>query len=592
MKQTDTSVAKKQGGSKKSTLARILRLISPYKAQVAAILLFSLCTTLLSLYIPILTGKAVDFIAESTVNFDGIFALIVKICVCIGAVALTQWVVSHINNVVTFGVVRSLRKSAFDKLHRLPLSYLDTHPSGDLLSRVITDTEHISDGLLIGFTQLFSGVVTIVGTIAFMLSINVWITLVVVVLSPASFLIANFISKRTYTFFGRQSKSRGELTAYTEQMLDGLKVVKAFGYEDESNAGFERINAELAENSMKAIFYSSTVNPSTRLMYSSIYAGVAIAGGLVAASGSAALSVGMFSSFLSYTNQYTKPFNEITSVITEFQNSLASAERVFELLDSGELTPDERKGSLGEAAGEVEFENVCFSYTPERKLIENFNVKVKSGMRVAIVGPTGCGKTKRMNLLMRFYDVKSGAIRIDGVDIRDIPREELRRNIGMVLQDTWLTEGSVRDNIAFGCPDATDEQVIAAAKEAHAHAFIKRMPDGYNTHVDEGGGNLSAGQKQLLCIARVMLSLPPMLILDEATSSIDTMTELRVQRAFEKMMRGRTSFIVAHRLSTIKEADLILVMRDGNIVEQGTHEELLLAGGFYHELYNSQFARH
>ena len=592
MSRTDKNKAQKsQNPSKIQTLSRILGLLSPYKLQVSAILLFSLCTTLLSLYIPILTGKAVDYIAESSVNFGGIYDVIIKICVCIGAAALTQWVMSHLNNIVTFSVVRSLRKSAFDKLHRLPLSYLDTHPSGDILSRVITDAEHISDGLLIGFTQLFSGMVTIVGTIAFMLSINVWITLVVVVLSPVSFLIADFISKRTYTFFGRQSQSRGELTAYTEQMLDGLKVVKAFGYEDESNGGFDAINRELSKNSMNAIFYSSIVNPSTRLMYSVIYAGVAIAGGLVAVSGNAALSVGMFSTFLSYTNQYTKPFNEITAVITEFQNSLASADRVFGLLDSEELTLDEKRGEIAEAKGEVEFDDVCFSYTADRKLIENFNVKVNSGMRVAIVGPTGCGKTTLINLLMRFYDVNSGAIRIDGVDIRDIPREELRRNIGMVLQDTWLTEGSVRDNIAFGCPNATDEQIIAAAKEAHAHSFIKRMPDGYDTHVDEGGGNLSAGQKQLLCIARVMLSLPPMLILDEATSSIDTMTELRVQRAFEKMMRGRTSFIVAHRLSTIKEADMILVMRDGNIVEQGTHEELLSARGFYHELYNSRRGR-
>ena len=438
--------------------------------------------------------------------------------------------------------------------------------------------------------EMFSGVVTILGTIGYMLSINVTITLVVVVLSPASFLIASFISKRTYAFFGKQSQSRGELTSYTQQMLDGLKVVKAFGYEQESCEGFDSINTRLAEHSQKAIFYSSTVNPSTRLMYSMIYAGVAVAGGLIALSGNAVLSVGMFSTFLSYTNQYTKPFNEITSVITEFQNSLASAERVFGLLDSQELTPDSEQETLGQVRGEVEFESVCFSYTPERSLIENFNVRVTDGMRVAIVGPTGCGKTTLINLLMRFYDVREGVVRVDGVDIRDVPRDELRRNIGMVLQDTWLMEGSVRDNIAFGRPDATDEEVISAAKEAHAHSFIMRMPDGYGTHVDEGGGNLSAGQKQLLCIARVMLSMPPMLILDEATSSIDTMTELRVQRAFEKMMRGRTSFIVAHRLSTIREADLILVMRDGNIVEQGTHEELLSAGGFYHELYNSQFA--
>ena len=588
MKKTNAGSAPTAG--RLSTLRRILGLVFPYKLHVAAVLAFSLCTTLLSLYIPILTGRAIDRMIEGNVDYSGIQYYILRICICIGIAALTQWVMSYINNVVSYGVVRNLRRSAFEKIHRLPLSYLDSHPSGDILSRVITDAEHITDGLLIGFTQLFSGVVTILGTIGYMLSINVTITLVVVVLSPASFLIASFISKRTYAFFGKQSQSRGELTSYTQQMLDGLKVVKAFGYEQESCEGFDSINTRLAEHSQKAIFYSSTVNPSTRLMYSMIYAGVAVAGGLIALSGNAVLSVGMFSTFLSYTNQYTKPFNEITSVITEFQNSLASAERVFGLLDSQELTPDSEQETLGQVRGEVEFESVCFSYTPERRLIENFNVRVTDGMRVAIVGPTGCGKTTLINLLMRFYDVREGAVRVDGVDIRDVPRDELRRNIGMVLQDTWLMEGSVRDNIAFGRPDATDEEVIAAAKEAHAHSFIMRMPDGYGTHVDEGGGNLSAGQKQLLCIARVMLSMPPMLILDEATSSIDTMTELRVQRAFEKMMRGRTSFIVAHRLSTIREADLILVMREGNIVEQGTHEELLSAGGFYHALYNSQFA--
>ncbi len=576
---------------KSKTLMRIIRLVAPYKLYIALILVLALTTTLLSLYIPILTGEAVDFIVEAgNVDFDGIYKVVIKIAVCIGVAAITQWIMSHINNIVTYSVVKGLRERAFKKIHDLPLSYLDTHPTGDLLSRVITDTEHISDGLLIGFTQLFVGVVTIVGTIVFMLGINVWITLVVVVLSPASFLIANFISKKTFIFFGKQSKLSGELTAYTEQMLDGLKVVKAFGYEKESVEDFEKINRELSEAAMKATFYSSTVNPSTRLMYSSIYAGVAIAGGIVAATNPAALSVGMFSSFLSFTNQYTKPFNEITSVITEFQNSLASAERVFELLDAQELAPENAESTLGEAKGNVEFKNVHFSYTPERKLIQNFNVKVQHGMRVAIVGPTGCGKTTLINLLMRFYDVERGKIKVDGIDISRLSREDLRKNIGMVLQDTWLIEGSVRDNIAFGRPNATDEEIIAAAKEAHAHSFIKRMPDGYNTHVDEGGGNLSAGQKQLLCIARVMLTLPPMLILDEATSSIDTMTEHRVQRAFEKMMRGRTSFIVAHRLSTIKEADLILVMRDGNIVEQGTHDSLLAAGGFYSELYNSQFA--
>ncbi len=576
--------------TKKSTLYRILSLVAPYKLYIVLILAFALVTTLLTLYIPILTGQAVDcIVSEGDVNFDGIYASAVKIAVCISVAAITQWIMSHINNIVSYSVVRNLRQRAFKKIQRLPLSYLDSHPTGDMLSRVITDTEHISDGLLIGFTQIFVGVVTIVGTIAFMLTINVWITLVVVVLSPASFLIANFISKKTFIFFGKQSKIRGELTAYTEEMLDGLKAVKAFGYEGKSACGFDEINRELSYASMKATFYSSTVNPSTRLMYSSIYAGVVIAGGIAAATNPLSLSVGMFSSFLSFTNQYTKPFNEITSVITELQSSLASAERVFELLDAEELCPDNAEKSLKIVGGDVEFNNVHFSYTPDKPLIRKFNVKVKRGMRVAIVGPTGCGKTTLINLLMRFYEVNKGKIKVDGIDITKLSREELRKNIGMVLQDTWLIEGSVRDNIAYGKPEASDGEIIEAAKKAHAHSFIKRMPEGYNTHVDEGGGNLSQGQKQLLCIARVMLTMPPMLILDEATSSIDTMTEQRVQRAFEKLMVGRTSFIVAHRLSTIKEADLILVMKNGNIVEQGTHEALLLEDGFYSELYNSQF---
>lgn len=572
------------------TLRRILKLISPYRYRLILSIIFSLISTVLSLYIPILTGRAVDNIIENNVNFGGVFEIIVEMGVFIAVSALTLWIMTHINNTVTFGIVRGLREKSFCHIEKLPLSYLDTHPSGDVLSRVITDAEHITDGLLLGFTQLFSGVVTIVGTIVFMLMINPWITLVVVVLSPASFLIANFISKMTYKFFGAQSKTRGALTAYTEEMLDGIKTVKSFGYEKDSCDGFDKINEELADSYLKATFYSSTVNPSTRLMYSTIYAGVAIAGGIVAATNPAVLSIGMLSSFLSYTNQYTKPFNEITSVITEFQNSIASAARVFEFLDQETLPDEEGKGALYKVQGDVEFENVSFSYVPEQKLIDRVSIKARQGMRIAIVGPTGCGKTTLINLLMRFYDVKGGKIKIDGRDISTVTRESLRENIGMVLQDTWLIKGTIRDNIAFAMPDATDEEIISAAKEAHAHSFIKRMPKGYNTMVEEGGGNLSQGQKQLLCIARVMLSLPPMLILDEATSSIDTMTEIRVQRAFEKMMRGRTSFIVAHRLSTIKEADLILVMRDGNIVEQGTHDELLLRGGFYRELYYSQFA--
>ncbi len=465
---------------------------------------------------------------------------------------------------------------------------MDRHSSGDLLSRVITDIDQFSDGLLLGFTQLFTGVATIVGTIIFMLGINPWITLIVVVISPMSFLVANFISRKSFTMFKKQSETRGELTGFTNEMLGGIKVVQAFGYQDEANEEFDEINRRLSEYSLKATFFSSITNPATRFMYSAIYAGVAIAGCFSVLD--EMLTVGQLSSFLSYTNQYTKPFNEISGVVTELQNALACASRIFELLEAEEQSPDKGLPELENVKGNVRLEGVYFSYSPDKKLIENLNLDVKPGQRIAIVGPTGCGKTTLINLLMRFYDVNAGCISVEGSDIRKITRHSLRRGYGMVLQDTWLKTGTIRENIKMGCPTATDEQMIAAAKASYAHSFIKRLPEGYDTVIGEDGGSISAGQKQLLCITRVMLAKPPMLILDEATSSIDTKTEIRVQRAFEKLMEGKTSFVVAHRLSTIMGSDLILVMRDGNIVEKGTHDELIAKGGFYSELYNSQFA--
>ena len=573
----------------RSVVRRILKSIRPYRFLVALSLLLAVISVVMTLYIPILSGRGVDLIIDKgLVDFEGLLRIIRNILICILLTAISQWLMNHINNKITYHVVQDLRTRTFRHLQKLPLAFIDSHPSGDLISRVITDIEQFSDGLLMGFTQLFTGLVTIVGTILFMLSIHPLITLVVVALSPLSFLIAGFISKRTFSMFRKQSETRGELTALTDEMLGNLKTVIAFDHQEEAQKDFEEINERLSGYSLKATFFSSLTNPATRFMYSAIYAGVAIAGCFTVIGGG--LSVGQLSSFLSYTNQYTKPFNEITGVITEFQNSLASAGRIFELLDQETLADDDSGNTLEHVRGQVDLEHIFFSYTPSKKLIEDFNLHVKPGQRIAIVGPTGCGKTTLINLLMRFYDTDSGAIRVEGQDIRSLSRRSLRSNYGMVLQETWLKSATIRENITYGCPEATDEDMIRAAKEAHAHSFIMRMPEGYDTVIGEDGGSLSQGQKQLLCIARVMLRLPPMLILDEATSSIDTMTEIRIQKAFARMMKGRTSFIVAHRLSTIREADVILVMRDGHILEQGDHETLLKQGGFYAELYNSQFS--
>ena len=574
----------------RQTLRRILRYIRPYWPLVILSLLLSALTVGLTLYVPILTGRGVDYIiGKDQVNFTGLLAVITGILISVAVTAVAQWIMNHINNKITYRVVRDLRVQAFDHLEELPLSYVDRHSSGDLISRIVTDIDQFSDGLLLGFTQLFTGVATIVGTIAFMLSINPWTTLIVVALSPLSFVVANFVSRKSFTMFKKQSETRGELTGFTSEMLGGLKVVQAFGHQEEACREFDEINRQLAQYSLKATFFSSITNPTTRFMYSAIYAGVAIVGCFSTIAG--ALTVGQLSSFLSYTNQYTKPFNDITSVLTEFQNSIASAARVFELLDEP-AAPAEPADAvvLSEPEGRILLNQVDFSYTPEVPLIQNLNLSVEPGQRIAIVGPTGCGKTTLINLLMRFYDVQAGSIQVDGHDIRQITRQSLRTSYGMVLQETWLKSVSIWDNIAYGRPDATEDEVIEAAKKAHAHSFIKRMPEGYDTIITEGGGNLSQGQKQLLCIARIMLCLPPMLILDEATSSIDTMTEIRIQRAFETLMQGRTSFVVAHRLSTIQTADVILVMDQGHIIEQGNHEELLAKKGFYYRLYNSQFA--
>lgn len=586
MKHPSSDRQKKQ----KQTLKRILRYIRPYSGLVILSLLLSILTVGLTLYVPILTGRGVDqIVGEGNVNFDGLLAVIASIVVSVLITSLAQWIMNHINNQITYRIVRDLRVQAFEHLQELPLSYVDRHPSGDLISRIVTDIDQFSDGLLLGFTQLFTGVATILGTILFMLAINPWITLIVVLLSPLSFVVANFIAKKSFSMFKKQSETRGELTGFTNEMLGGIKVVQAFHYQQDADRRFDEINDRLSEYSLKATFFSSITNPATRFMYSAIYAGVAISGGLLAIAGS--ITVGQLSSFLSYTNQYTKPFNDITSVLTEFQNSLASAARVFELLDEPSA-PAEPKDAvvLEHPRGEIRLSHVDFSYAPDVTLIKDLNLSVAPGQRIAIVGPTGCGKTTLINLLMRFYDVQKGSIQVDGCDIRGITRRSLRISYGMVLQETWLKAASIRDNIAYGRPDASEEEIIAAAKKAHAHSFIQRMPEGYDTVIAEGGGNLSQGQKQLLCIARIMLCLPPMLILDEATSSIDTRTEIRIQRAFETLMEGRTSFIVAHRLSTIQNADRILVMNQGQIVEQGTHEELLAKKGFYFHLYNSQFA--
>ncbi len=572
-----------------ATIKRILTYIKQYRFWVAASLILAVVTVATTLYAPILVGDGVDLIVDQgLVDFPGLLVILEKVAVVIAITGLSQWLMNHINNKITYRVVKDIRTKAFDRLEELPLSYVDSHRHGDIISRIIADIDQFSEGLLMGFTQLFTGVMTILGTLGFMLSVNPFITLVVVLLTPISLFVAAFIAKRTFSMFTLQSKTRGELTALVDEMLGNQKVVQAFGQEQEAQKRFEEINGRLKDCSLKAIFFSSITNPSTRFVNGLVYAAVGVAGAFAAVRG--ALSVGQLSVFLSYANQYTKPFNEISGVVTELQNAIASAARVFELIDEEAEPSEDGAGELGCAEGKVELEHVYFSYDPQVKLIEDLNLAVKPGQRVAIVGPTGCGKSTVINLLMRFYDVNSGQIRVDGRDVRSITRKSLRENYGMVLQETWLKSGTIRENIAYGKPDATDEEIIAAAKKSHAHSFIRRMPQGYDTVISEEGGNLSQGQKQLLCITRVMLCLPPMLILDEATSSIDTRTEIKIQEAFARMMEGRTSFIVAHRLSTIREADRILVMRDGRIIEQGRHQELLEKKGFYAELYNSQFA--
>jgi ATP-binding cassette subfamily B protein len=574
----------------RSTVSRIFQCIGRYKWGVAASLACAFVTVLLTLYVPILTGRAIDcIVGAGAVDFAGMWTILKQIGVIIAITAAAQWLMSHINNLVTYQVVKDIRTQAFDKLEILPLKYIDSHSHGDIINRIITDIDQFSDGLLMGFTQLFTGVLTILGTLVFMFSMNPAITVVVVLVTPVSLFVASFIARKTFRMFKMQSQTRGELTSLVEEMLGNQKVVQAFAHEADAQEKFEDINENLRVWSLKATFFSSITNPATRFVNSLVYASVGIAGAFAAVKG--LLTVGQLSSFLSYANQYTKPFNEISGVVTELQNALASAARVFELIDEEPQVPEEPDAAvLGNAKGEISLEHVYFSYNPEVALIEDMNLNVRKGQRVAIVGPTGCGKSTVINLLMRFYDVDSGSIRVDGTDIRHMTRQSLRTSYGMVLQETWLKSGTIRENIAYGKPDADEEEIILAAKEAHAHSFIRRMPEGYDTVISEDGGNLSQGQKQLLCIARVMLCLPPMLILDEATSSIDTRTEIKIQKAFGKMMEGRTSFIVAHRLSTIKEADVILVMRDGHIIEQGTHESLLSQNGFYAQLYNSQFA--
>lgn len=571
-------------------IKKVLYHIGKYKFFLLLSIMMAAVSVALTLYIPILTGDVVDcIIGPQNVDFDGIFVILKKIAVIILLTAIIQWLMNTCNNKIAYQVVRDVRAEAFKKLEILPLKYIDGHPHGDIVSRIIADVDQFSDGLLMGFTQLFTGVVTIVGTLLFMLSINVTTTIVVVILTPLSFFIANFIAKSTFSMSKLQSQTRGEQTALIDEMIGNEKVVKAFGQEEKVTERFDEINNRLEKASVKAIFFSSLTNPCTRFVNSLVYAGVGILGSYLAISGK--ITVGQLSSFLSYANQYTKPFNEISGVITELQTALACAGRVFEFIEEEPQLPDAADAVKMEVPkGQITMEHVSFSYTEQQKLITDLNLTVQPGQRVAIVGPTGCGKTTVINLLMRFYDVKSGSIRVDGVDIRDMTRESLRRSYGMVLQETWLKAGTIKDNIVMGKPDASMEEVIAAAKAAHAHSFIKRLPQGYDTVITEDGGSLSQGQKQLLCITRVMLCLPPMLILDEATSSIDTRTEVRIQKAFATMMKGRTSFIVAHRLSTIREADIILVMKDGNIIEQGNHESLLAQNGFYANLYQSQFS--
>lgn len=577
-------------GKQKSTIRKVLKRIKRYWFYLIVSLILTLITVASTLYLPILTGKAIDQIVEKgLVDFEGLMGILKVMGIMIAVTAAAQWLMSLCNNRMTYCVVRDIRRDAFDKIEILPLKYVDNHSTGEIVSKVIADVDQFADGLLMGFTQLFSGVLTIVGTLGFMLSIHVGITLVVVIITPVSLFVASFIAKKTFSMFKLQSETRGEQTALIDEMIGNQKVVQAFSKQEDVLERFEEINGRLEKCSLKATFFSSITNPATRFVNSLVYTGVGITGAFAVLKGY--LTVGQLSTFLSYANQYTKPFNEISGVVTELQNALACAARIFELIEEEPQIPDKKEaGELVNVTGKVDLEDVSFSYVPDRKLIEHLNLAVKPGQRVAIVGPTGCGKTTVINLLMRFYDVDEGSIRVMDQDIRDITRQSLRTSYGMVLQDTWLKSGTILENIRMGKPDATMEEVEVAARASHAHSFIKRLPKGYDTVIGEDGGSLSQGQKQLLCIARVMLCLPPMLILDEATSSIDTRTELKIQNAFATMMKGRTSFIVAHRLSTIKEADVILVMKDGNIIEQGNHKELLQLNGFYANLYNSQFA--
>lgn len=574
----------------KGTFRRLLKLIEKYKFLVLLSLLLAVVVVATQLYAPILFGNAVDLaLGKGQVDIKGIVSILIKTAVTIGITALAQWIMNIINNRITYRVVKDLRVQAFRHLQKLDIGYIDSHEHGDIVSRIITDIDQLSDGLLMGFTQFFTGVITILGTLIFMFSVNAKIALIVVLLTPLSLFVASFIAKRTYSMFQRQSETRGEITTHINEMVGNQKLVKAFSREAASEEKFDEINDRLTKYSLKASFFSSMVNPSTRLINAIVYAGVGAFGALSAISGR--LTVGQLSCFLSYATQYTKPFNEISGVVTELQNALASAARVFELIDEKEQIPDRADAKeLEKASGEVEFENVSFSYDKSKELIKDLSISAKPGQRVAIVGPTGCGKSTLINLLMRFYDPDSGTIKVDGENSMDFTRKSLRRNFGMVLQETWLKSGTVRENIAYSNPDATDEEIVAAAKLTHAHSFIKRLPDGYDTVLGENGGSLSQGQKQLLCITRVLLNLPPMLILDEATSSIDSHTEIRIQKTFTRMMNGRTCFVVAHRLSTIRESDIILVMNKGQIIEQGTHEQLLENHGFYYDLYNSQFA--
>ena len=572
-----------------STFFKVLKYLKKYRFHFIVSLIFTAVSVGLTLYVPILVGDAIDLaVGEGNVDMSGILAILFKIGIAVGITALLQWLINVLNNRMVYGIVRNVRHEAFARIQKMPVSFIDSHRSGDVVSRLIADSDQFSDGLLMGFSQFCNGIMTIIGTLIFMFFISPAVTLIVVFITPLSLFVAAFIAKKTYSMFKRQSEIRSEQTSLIDEMVGEHKTVVAFGYQDDAVKTFDEINERLSKISLKAIFFSSTTNPSTRFVNSIVYALVALTGAMICIAGGSAISPGSLTSFLSYATQYTKPFNEISGVVTELQNALACANRVFELIESPIESPDV-KLEEGNGDATVEFRNVSFSYSPEKPLIKSFSFKAEAGKHIAIVGPTGCGKTTLINLLMRFYDVDGGAILLGGRDIREMPRSELRDHYGMVLQDTWLSDGTIRDNIAFARPDATDEEIIAAAKAAHAHSFIKKLPHGYNTVIGEGGGALSQGQKQLLCIARIMLTDPEILILDEATSSIDTRTEIRIQKAFKKLMAGRTAFIVAHRLSTIKGSDVILVMKDGNVIEQGTHDELLERGGFYNKLYNSQF---